>query len=73
MHYHQDDDLRTKENGKKLLKVKHTDNQDALFKLLPGNAKLEYPGPLGQYFSQPGHSQHSQKTVMEENPEDDPE
>ena len=67
------EELRTKENGKKVLAVKHTDYGDELFEILPGNAKLEQPGPPNQYFNQPENPQHRRTTNVEEEPEDDPE
>ena len=50
-------DLRTKDNGKKVLMVMHVDHGGELFEILPGNAKSEQAEPLNQYFNQPGNAQ----------------
>ena len=43
--------LRTRDNNKKIVVLKHQGHGDDLFKVLPGSCRLERPGPPNQYFS----------------------
>ena len=42
--------LKTRADFKKVLVVKHVEHPEKVFELLPGNSKLEKPGPPNQYF-----------------------
>ena len=44
-------ELKTREDGKKVLVVKHQDHGDTLFEVLPGNSRLDRAGPPNQYFA----------------------
>ena len=54
-------DLITRENGQRALVVKHSDYPDSTFQILPGNTRLDRPGPPNQFFSQPQSTQNQEQ------------
>ena len=69
--------LITRESGQKALVVKHSDYPGSTFQILPGNTRLDRPGPPNQFFSQPQSTQNQDQQNLPsdllEGPDDDTE
>ena len=68
--------LVDREDGKKVLQVSHEDHEGVVFTILPGNCRLDKPGPPNQYFNQPQQNQAQQRPPQaqqggEDEPQDD--
>ena len=62
-------DYRTRDDGKKVIIVKHPDHGDDTFEILPGNCRLDRAGPPNQFFIQapPPAQQGQQQPAVQQN------
>ena len=59
-------DLIERMDGKQVVEVSHPEHEGYIFTILPGNLRLDRPGPPNQYFKQPEPPQEAQQQPQQQ-------